>query len=244
MLEDIEIVGETRGIYIKSLESLAVADLHLGLEEAYMKQGLTLPRSQYPKIKKMILEFIENYDPERIIINGDVKHEFGEQTIQEYIETKDLLLTLKRVTEVLIVRGNHDNYLISILKRIDIPIYNPTLKIGDYIFTHGHREVDYEGTKNLVIAHEHPAITLRDELGVKNRFRCLLEGYINGTRILVLPALSPLAGGTEINLAPRDKLLSPILRKIGVEDLIAHVKLDEKVYSFPISLILPRKSKE
>ena len=204
------------GVYIKEIKALAIADLHIGYEEALLESGIHLPKSQYPKIKQRILYLLKKLDPELLIIVGDVKHEFGGASRQEWVEVLDLLDTLQERVELRVVRGNHDNYLIPILKRREVPFYDPYLLIKDYLFAHGHKEVPKEILKRarvIIMGHEHPAVTFRDEIGAKTKFKCHLAGKVGNSYFIIIPAISPLAPGADVSIKPLP--FSPLLR--GVE---------------------------
>lgn len=224
------------GLYVEPVGALIVADLHIGYEEALAEQGIHLPRSQYHKIKRLVSEMLEHLAPEVVVLLGDVKHEFGEATRQEWIEVADLIKFLRAsVRELLVVRGNHDNYLIPILKREGVPLFDPTLQLGDVLLAHGHKALDVRGAQphTIVVGHEHPAIALKDDLGIKYKFKCFLAGELSGKRLVVLPALSPLMPGSEVNVLPKERLLSPILRQAELENFRVFVTDPEVgVYDF------------
>ncbi len=226
------------GLFIRELSALIVADLHMGYEEALEAQGIHLPPVQYKKIRELTEAMLEETGAERLIVLGDVKHEFGSALRQEWSEVLDYFGALKeRGVEVHVVRGNHDNFLIPILKRLEVPLHDPYLRMGDYIFVHGHKPLPveaYSGEGALVVmGHEHPAILLRDELGVKMKFKCFLEGTHEGKRLIVVPSLSPLMPGTELNLTPRDSLLSPVLRAADVDTFRVYVvDMEAGVFDF------------
>ncbi|HDJ96505.1 MAG TPA: phosphoesterase, partial [Candidatus Aenigmarchaeota archaeon] len=90
LMKGVEIVDKY-GIFLKEFKALVIADLHIGYEAALEKQGIMIPKSQYPKIRESIEEMIKISKPETLIINGDVKHEFEEATRQEWKEVLDLL---------------------------------------------------------------------------------------------------------------------------------------------------------
>jgi len=224
------------GVYLESFGALIVADLHLGYEEVLAEQGIHLPRSQYYKIKNSLAELISYLNPELVILLGDIKHEFGEATRQEWVEVLDLMKFLKRsVKEVYVIRGNHDNFLIPILKREGVPLFEPGIKLGDLFLAHGHKQINVDDSliKGLIIGHEHPAVALKDDLGIKHKFKCFLKGTFKGRELLVLPTLSPLMPGSEVNFLPREKLLSPILRESSLENFRVFIS-DPKigVYDF------------
>ncbi len=234
---DIEIMEDKNSVFLRDIGAIVCSDLHIGYEQALHEMGVTLPASQYPLIKKEIEETIEIYDPDTIIINGDLKHEFGEATRQEWREVLDLLsLFSSRKIGVKVVRGNHDNYLIPILKKTGVEFHDPSLSIGKYLFFHGHRKVKVENvegrTEIMIIGHEHPAIAIRDELGITNKYKCLLEANYKQLRLIVLPAMSPIMPGSEVNFLEKNQLLSPILREDELELSRATI-VEGGLYSFP-----------
>src|SRR3989441_3338800 len=108
---------------------------------------------------------------EKVIIAGDFKHEFSKNLVDEWVEVKQVLRFLKdRVTPVL-VRGNHDNYLATILGDLSL-ILNARADVGGYTIVHGHEEVST--LPPLVMGPEHPAAKLKDELGAVRTVPALL----------------------------------------------------------------------
>lgn len=211
-------------------DALVVADLHLGYEDALRERGVELPYEQYGWVKRSIVRYVEERSPELVVLNGDVKHEFSGALSQEWREVLDLISTLKGLgVRVEVVRGNHDNFLIPILRKEGIEVRDPYLRLGEVLLFHGHVEPEIpDGVDLIVMGHEHPAITLRDEISASHKFKVFLNGEYMGVRLLVLPAVSPLAPGTDLLSVGRGDLLSPILRKARLEDFRVIVA-DEEV---------------
>lgn len=234
--ENIYIVG--LGVLVKDISSLVVADFHIGYEEALESQGVHVPALQYPVILRLLRSMIKKSKAERLIILGDVKHEFGEALRQEWRETVDLFTEVKNEgVEVYVIRGNHDNFLIPILKKLEIPLYDPYLRIDNYLFIHGHKSLPIDAIlgeiTHVFMGHEHPAVVLRDELGIKVKFKCLLKGLFEGKELIILPALSPLMPGTEVNVEDKKKFLSPILSSVDIESFRVYViDLSAGIYDF------------
>lgn len=220
------------GLFIKKLNLLAIADLHIGYEQSLESSGYFIPKSQYEKIKDSLIELIEKFKPKTLLINGDIKHEFGSSLNQEWNETLDLLDILQKKVKIIIVRGNHDNYLIPILKKKEIKFVN-NLIIKNYFFEHGH--IAYEIPRKIntiIIAHEHPAVVILKEFR-KYKFKCFLKGFYLNKELIVLPSFSPIMPGTEINLVSQKELLSPILRKVKLKDFEVLI-YEEKLYRFKL----------
>ncbi len=231
---EVEAVG--LGVYLRKHGALLIADLHIGYEQALSEQGIYIPSVQYGSMKRLLEAMLDETGAEKVVIVGDLKHEFGSALRQEWSETLDLLRFLKeRGVEVEVVRGNHDNFLIPILKREGVPLHDPVLVMEDVALVHGHKPLPievYSGDLSYVImGHEHPAIVLRDELGVKMKFKCFLLGSYEGLNLLVLPAFSPLMPGTEVNVYDKSRFLSPILQDANIDAFRVFVTdLDAGIY--------------
>lgn len=211
-------------------DTLVVADLHLGYEDSLRERGIELPYEQYPWIRREILRYVREMNPEAVILNGDVKHEFGGALSQEWREVLDLIRTLREEgVRLEVVRGNHDNYLIPILRREGIEIRDPYFISDGIMYFHGHKDLLSlpEGVELIVMGHEHPAISLRDDLGGGYKFKAFLEGDYMGVRVLVLPALSPLAPGTDVLGASKGDLLSPLLSNADLEEFTVFIADEE-----------------
>ncbi|MEM1521212.1 MAG: metallophosphoesterase [Candidatus Korarchaeum sp.] len=201
-------------------EALVVADLHLGYEDALRERGVELPYEQYGWVKREIVSYVEELGPEIVVLNGDVKHELSGALSQEWREVLDLISTLKGLgVKLEVVRGNHDNFLIPIIRREGVEVRDPYLRLGDAVVLHGHIEAALpEGVELIVMGHEHPAITVRDEISASHKFKVFLDGEYMGVRLLVMPAISPLAPGTDLLSVRRRDLLSPLLRKADLDN--------------------------
>jgi hypothetical protein len=90
----------------------------------------------------------------------------------------------------------------------------------------------------VVMGHEHPAVTFRDEVGAKTKFKCHLIGRKDGSYLLILPAISPLAPGSDVSF--RSLPFSPLLR--GVElDSFRVVVIDEEAGAYDFGLLADLK---
>lgn len=223
LLKDIEIIEPYPAVYIKDIDSIIIADLHLGYEGIMAEQGTLIPKVQFKKEMQMLKGIISKKRARQIIIDGDVKHEFSETTYHEFKEVKDLFYFLKSVFDsVILIKGNHDNFIYSLTSKHTIELYDELL-LKNFLFIHGHKlpkEFEKKKAKVVIIGHEHPAIALFDEIGAKEKMDCFLFGGMKNKKILVLPAFSYLAQGSEVNIIPREELLSPILKNfVNIDDL-------------------------
>lgn len=204
-------------LFLRDERALVISDLHLGFEGALAEQGVSIPRFQRRVILERLGKMLDRVKAEKVIVAGDFKHEFSRNLTDEWIEVKQVLrFLMDRVTPIL-VRGNHDNYLATILGDLSLPLHD-RYDIANVTIVHGHEDVST--LHPIVMGHEHPAVKLKDELGAV----VSVPAFLVMDRLIVLPAFSPLAIGVDVSSYP---YLSPILNRMPIDD--AHViGADEK----------------
>jgi putative SbcD/Mre11-related phosphoesterase len=182
-----------------------IADLHIGMEEL----SFLTSRIQTAEMLKKVIYCIEKFELENLVIAGDIKQGFGKTVVQEWDEINQFFEVIRDKVNVIIIKGNHDFYIRNMLKDIkDHDFY----RVGKYIITHGHKEV-LRDNEIFIIGNEHPAITIKDEIGVKVKLRAYL--WLENKNVLVLPAFNPLSKGSDV-LSSKD-FLSPLLKDLKLE---------------------------
>ena len=194
-----------KALYLTKQKILVVADLHIGYEEALNKEGIFVPRTQFrelvcdlEKIFKQLKK--EKKKIEKIVVLGDLKHEFGEISQQEWRETKEILdLLKKKAKKVILIKGNHDTILEPIAKRKALGIRDFYIEDG-ICFLHGHKlflECLDKKVKMLVVGHRHPAVVLADKYK-KEKYKCFLFGKWKGKEIILTPSFFSFIIGSNI----------------------------------------------
>ena len=168
---------------------------------------------------------------EKIIINGDLKHEFGTISHQEWKEVLDMLeFFQEHCKEIILVQGNHDNILgpIAAFKKIKI-CKELFLEKSRILFCHGseiQETEEFEKAKTIIIGHEHPAISLRDGTKIET-YKCFLKGKFSGKDLIVMPSTSTIAYGTDVL---KQEILSPFLKQ-DISEFEAWI-IEDKIYYF------------
>jgi putative SbcD/Mre11-related phosphoesterase len=204
---NLEILKE-KALLLRDESLVAIADLHLGYESALELEGISIPRRQKAAMLESLSRIIDDHGPETMVVNGDFKHNFSRNLDEEWLEVKEVLRFLKDRTRLVVVRGNHDNYLASILSDMGIDL-RKSYRAGGHTFVHGHWDIKTKGP--IVMGHEHPALKLRDEVGAI----VTLPAFAVDRDLIVLPAFSPLALGMDVSSQP---YLSPILNARDIND--------------------------
>ena len=189
-------------------KALAISDLHLGYEGAMQEAGVAIPRRQKRVMLERLGRLLDRYEPERVVVNGDFKHEFSRNLEEEWKDVQDVLDFLHARTTPVLVRGNHDNYLMQILSKRGLDLKRKYTCAG-FTFVHGHDDPGVSGP--IVLGHEHPAVKLRDDLGAVMS----LPAFVVQPDMILLPAFSPLALGVDVTEGPR---MSPLLANRDLSD--------------------------
>lgn len=210
-MEEIELMSGVmitshRCLWMPEEATVVVADLHIGYESALECDGIHIPRIQTAAVQEALAEIVDLYAPDRLVVAGDIKHEFSRNLGQEMKDVRKVLDDLVGRTEVVLVKGNHDNYLENIVSRIEMPVVDRCVQ-GGLTIVHGHAAC---AERPLVMGHEHPSIKLVDRVGAYLKLPCFM--HLKDEGIVVLPAFSPLASGTDLTGASKTDCLSPILR--------------------------------
>jgi len=202
-------------------DTAIIADLHLGIENVVQDYGITVPRLQIREITRSVKSIVKRYGISRLVVAGDLKHEFGRNLPYEWDDVESFLETFTGMdVEIEIVRGNHDNFLATILSRYGVEL-KESVSVSGWTVAHGHTEINAE---RMIMGHEHPGIRIRSGGGVYS-YPCFL--HVKERNIIVLPAFSPLTPG--IDILNTDSFLSPIL-KVDIENVEVYAVEDRVVY--------------
>lgn len=188
-----------KSVYLEKEKILVIGDLHLGYEERLLEKGISVPPICFKEIMKDLERIFSVIgEVEEVVVLGDLKHDFAGF---EYREADNVLKVLRFLKEkskkITVIKGNHDNYVISALKKEKIKLVRSYEK-NNILFMHGDKKVKIkENIKMIVLGHMHPAISIKE--GVKKEiYKCFLEGKWKGKKVIVLPSFFPLFEGTDI----------------------------------------------
>ncbi|MGC8557645.1 MAG: metallophosphoesterase [Nitrososphaeria archaeon] len=219
-----------RGIYFKDLDLVAISDLQLGEERVLAEESkIFVPEIQLNIVINEIRVLHELTGAGRLLINGDLKHGFAGASKQEWFEIEKMYKEVNKLyNEMVVVRGNHDNYLANISSFLGLTLKDEHFEKG-YKFVHGHKLVGLAGVSTLVIGHEQPAVLLRKSFDSVKMPVILYGKTALGINFICLPAFSPISSGVEVNVVSKENLLSPFFKSIvDIDDLYA-VAIDPEV---------------
>lgn len=224
--QNIEMIGLS--LWLKEEKTLLISDIHLGYEEELQQKGIFVPKFQIQEIIKNLEEIFQKIKPNninKIIINGDLKHEFGRILKQEWKDVLQLMdFLLLHCQELILIKGNHDSILGPIASKRKVQIIEFYI-LGENLIIHGDKKLEkialnklnFKKINRFIIGHEHPAISLKEKSKVE-KYKCFLKGrwkepgQSQKKELIVLPSFNPLLEGTDII---KENLLSPFLSDIN-----------------------------
>jgi putative SbcD/Mre11-related phosphoesterase len=221
---DVELLEGLPIAYIRSLDALVLSDLHLGYESHMAKRGVFIPKANLKKILGELETTLRIRKAKQIIVVGDIKNDFSTVGDDEFNELYEIIQLCKRKkVELVLIKGNHDNFIDRYKEPFKIKVFSNEALVGDYLFFHGDKVPKLSGKKPkmLISGHEHPSIGIVKTIGRTEKLRCFLSGSYKGIDLLILPAISYFAVGTDINLRSKADLMSPILRNVDVDQMHA-----------------------
>lgn len=219
--------------YLRDVDTLVVADTHIGLEDALRRDGLSFPLGEREVLVEKLEDLLYQYDPACVVFDGDFLHDFSKLT-RGTRDTVDAILGCLGSREVVVVAGSHDTMLGPAVEDDDVLVEENAHVRGRYLFTHGHiLEFLVPGeVEVVVVGHDHPALDVDLQ-----REECYLWGerLWRGRDLLVLPSFTPLTRGVAINEMRRGEFLSPVLREVDVGRLRPIIDVGEPLVFPPLS---------
>jgi DNA ligase-associated metallophosphoesterase len=211
-----------RALWLEKESTLVVSDLHLGYAWAHRHSGQLLPLSAHEDSVERLRALVEEYRPTDLVLLGDIVHQaVAVPALKE--ELCRLFTELTNGTTLRLVAGNHDSHLPRLLADCGLaaPLH-AQWTAGDYQLIHGDqlereetsaRSGEAEPQPRIIMGHEHPAISVGDRV---SRVKC--PCFLISPRLIVLPAFSQWAAGTEVR---SNRYPSPLTRRVSFDKAIA-----------------------
>lgn len=179
-----------KAIYIKELNSLLMADVHLGKSETFQTLGIPIPNLINQQTLRRLYQLCYEFQPENLIILGDLFHS-KLALVDEVLEIWSNFITSINITVQLII-GNHDRPLFQTLEHIPIQFIAETLQVGHLLLSH---EPCPQGDRLNICGHFHPCVRLKTRLD-SLRLPCF---YLDHSQnLLMVPSFGEFTGSYEV----------------------------------------------
>jgi len=227
------LLNEPALVLENAFTTLAIADIHLGIEWDLYYRGISIP-SQVEKRSVRIHNYIRKVKPGRIVLLGDIKHNIPKTSWQEKNEVPGFLAELAQYAPVDIVPGNHDGDIEELVPR-NVTVHGMRGFVLDGVgYFHGHTWPDVKllSASCIVMSHNHPAIRFTDSLGhgvsepawIRTHFmeKAVREHYgefgdWTNPEVIIMPAFNELCGGIPFNESLHEELLGPVFANHAIE---------------------------
>lgn len=191
--------------------TVVIGDLHLGYEHALEQDGLYLPRINTGSIRDALNDIMSRYEPECVVLLGDVKHDFRRAGREESNQVRGIIDLISEDAQVVVVRGNHDNYIQNIVSDMGIMAVSH-IDIMGYRLEHGHED---SGVRPVIIGHEHPSVRIPGAVGGGMKIQCFVHAEKEG--VVVIPPFSPFSSGNDL-VMDDDCVMAPALKASDYAD--------------------------
>ncbi len=139
-------------------KSIIVTDLHIGFEASMISNNINVqPSDMIQEIHSSLHQLIESEKPDNLIILGDIKSSVSSISKIEW-QTLPLFFEIGKKINTIVIPGNHDGNLSSIIPNY-VTMTGPSgLIIDDTLLTHGHvlPSENFSDITRIVMGHLHP----------------------------------------------------------------------------------------
>jgi DNA ligase-associated metallophosphoesterase len=206
----VEVSGEVfellfnKALYWPRLNTLLLADLHLGKINHFRKSGIPLPSKANDRNIEQLIDLLNAVKPERVLCLGDLFHSYYNPEWEVFGE----VVKYFRAVSFELVLGNHDIMSVLQYERKGIRLHDE-LVIGNFILTHHPLETIAPGYYNLA-GHIHPGVCLYG----RGKQSVTLPCFYFGQQQALLPAFGVFTGLAKIRPMKDDKVFVILEDKI------------------------------
>jgi hypothetical protein len=221
---------------------LLAADLHLGLEYDLAKQGINIPY-QWSRMLEEMVDLLEEYNPDRLILLGDVKHGVPATSFKEKREIPEFFNTLFEYVEYIdVTRGNHDANIHKFLpERVILHsskgvIFGEEFKVAGF---HGHAwpEPEIMSVDCIIMAHNHPTVMLKTPIGLMISKRTWIRGRLDQKKVTKAFLEQD---GIKVEDDPLEEFKKNFIVTPGEPELIIMPMFNDLLGGLPVNMESPR----
>ena len=171
-----------RALFWEKERALIFSDLHIGKTAHFRKNGIALANHIMKNDLERLSILIENFQPEKFIIVGDLLHAGNNSDVDELCIWQNQYPDIKFI----LVEGNHDRISKTLEKKLCLDSRSLSLEIDDITFVH---DFDRSNPKFQITGHIHPGFVINSPVK-----RIKLPCFAQTSKQLLLPAFSEFTG--------------------------------------------------
>lgn len=194
-----------KAVWIGSLNTLLIADLHFGKAAHFRKSGIPIPENVHDFDLIRLQRLHEEFQPAHTYFLGDLFHsDWNEQW--DYLNQ---FLSSIIGTQFHLVKGNHDVLSPKAYEQSVLRILSEPVTIGPFVLSHEPMGSVGEGMLNIC-GHIHPGVRLVGKAKQSLRLPCFYQSKSQ----LLLPAFGNFTGLALVRPKVQDKVWAIIGEKI------------------------------
>ena len=208
-----------RCIYWEEQHALIVSDLHFGKIGHFRKSGIAVPQSVYKEDMQRLVNQLQFYKPEQLIVVGDLFHSTQNKELDFFKKWRNDFQQL----QIHLVKGNHDILSKNWYNEANIIVSEQHLIVDRFCFIHDMSGAcsTTDGIDYHISGHIHPCVVLRG-LGKQS---ISLPCYFFSENYAVLPAFSKFTGGSPMENKTSDHVFAIIAANASRGQLAAVIKV-------------------
>lgn len=177
------ILTNQRVLYWEAQEALILSDIHIGKTAHFRQHGIAIPDAVLLKDLQRLEILIENFNPKKLFVVGDLFHADYNQNFDVFITWMQQFPTLEKI----LIRGNHDRFKASFYESFGFQT-KEQLQINSLVFVHESEQA--AAGKHYISGHTHPGVRIQ----MKGRQYLKLPCFQVTSQQLILPAFSLFTG--------------------------------------------------
>ncbi|MEO1614347.1 MAG: ligase-associated DNA damage response endonuclease PdeM [Planctomycetota bacterium] len=186
------------GVYDPATDSLFVADLHLGKDNTFRRNGLAVPQGSNESTLDAISDLVRCTHPSRLVLLGDLIHEpssLSRQVVDCFADFCAQFCTL----DIHLVRGNHDR-VTAFPASWRMTEWAAGTRLGGVALYH--EPVEPPAGELAIAGHVHPSYRMQSQQESLGRLPC----FWFHRNCLVLPAIGRFTGTHTIRRRGHDRV--------------------------------------
>jgi len=187
-----------RAVYWAAQQTLLVADVHLGKEQAFARAGSAIPAGPSEADIDRLSDLVKKSGAARLLVLGDLIHARPNST-ESWLHNLSLFLDKHGQLSVEVVAGNHDKPAGQQLIDDRIRWHQHSLHEGALVFQH---EPGTDPRGHVMCGHIHPCYRLT--VSRNDTVRAPIFWF--GQQYSVLPSFGQFTGGYTVSPAKHDRL--------------------------------------
>ncbi len=204
-------------------KSLVVADIHLGFENSFLANRISVGKnSSILDTITELTDLIQSERPENVILLGDIKSGTGKITGREWDDVPLFFKLIQKQCDIILIPGNHDAHIRELVPKGISMIGSAGMIDGNVLFTHGHTmpPQSFAHVDKIIMGHVHPVFLQEDSVlngqrvwvHIKTEKQDIFPDRSGKLEIIIMPSFNKYLYAT--HKRSRSKSISPIIGRI------------------------------